>query len=95
LHRAGDAFDAVLIGRVDLSSDLGVPGELGHPTVVAAVDEIIRVAQRAGKPFGMGASSAGQAEMAIGCGARYVLTSANACLTAGAAMLFEALEVTE
>jgi 4-hydroxy-2-oxoheptanedioate aldolase len=83
--------DAVLIGQFDLSSDLGVPGQLDHPTVVAAVDEIFTVAAAAGKPVGLGASTAEQLHVGIAQGARYIATSVSACLTIAATELLSAL----
>src|SRR5882724_9192797 len=83
--------DAVLIGQFDLSSDLGVPGQLDHPNVLAAVDEIFTVATAAGKPVGLGASTVEQLQVGVARGARYVATSVSACLTVAATELFSAL----
>jgi 2-keto-3-deoxy-L-rhamnonate aldolase RhmA len=38
--------DCLCIGFMDLSNFLGVPGELKHPTYLAAVDRIVRAAQQ-------------------------------------------------
>jgi 2-dehydro-3-deoxyglucarate aldolase/4-hydroxy-2-oxoheptanedioate aldolase len=38
--------DCLCIGFMDLSSFLGVPGELKHPTYIAAVDRIVRAAKK-------------------------------------------------
>ena len=83
--------DAVLVGQFDLSSDLGVPGEIDHPTVVEALDGIFRMAIEAGKPVGLGASTAAQIEQGVARGAVYLMTSLSACLKAGAAELQRAL----
>jgi 4-hydroxy-2-oxoheptanedioate aldolase len=83
--------DAVLIGEFDLSSDLGVPGELDHPSVLEALDEIFRLASKAGTPVGLGASTAAQAEQGIARGAAYLMTSVSAVLKAGTAELRSAL----
>lgn len=86
-----EELDAVLVGEFDLSSDLGVPGETDHPTVVEALDEIFRIASNAGKPVGLGASSFAQAERGLARGARYLMTSTSALLRTGGAELMRAL----
>jgi 2-keto-3-deoxy-L-rhamnonate aldolase RhmA len=45
-------IDAVFIGVFDLSTSLGVPGEIDHPSVRQAVDHITRVAHEHGVPVG-------------------------------------------
>jgi 2-keto-3-deoxy-L-rhamnonate aldolase RhmA len=47
-------IDVLLMGTNDLSMELGHPGELGHPKVVAAYERIIAAAKRHGKWAGMG-----------------------------------------
>lgn len=42
-------IDVLLIGPMDLSQTLGVPGELAHPRVIAAIREVVR----AGKDHGV------------------------------------------
>jgi len=49
---AVDGLDAVFIGPYDLSASLGVPGEVGHPKVVAAIDRITAACQATGMPLG-------------------------------------------
>lgn len=43
---ASGLLDAVVIGPLDLSMDLGVPGEFGHPAVEKAVAQVVAVALR-------------------------------------------------
>jgi 2-keto-3-deoxy-L-rhamnonate aldolase RhmA len=45
-------LDAVFLGPYDLSASLGHPGNIGHPTVVAAIDRVTEVCQAAGMPLG-------------------------------------------
>jgi 2-keto-3-deoxy-L-rhamnonate aldolase RhmA len=45
--------DALLIGASDLCADLGLPGEFGHATVVAACEAIIDACRSRGKPCGI------------------------------------------
>ena len=47
-------LDSVVLGPWDLSGSLGVLGELEHPTVVAAVEEVIARARTAGVSVGAG-----------------------------------------
>jgi 4-hydroxy-2-oxoheptanedioate aldolase len=39
---AVEGVDMLLVGSADLSSDLGVPGEYQHPSMLAAYDEVAR-----------------------------------------------------
>jgi len=49
--------DAVCVGPTDMSYSLGVPGDGGHPKVVAAVAECVRACRRAGIAVGTNAFS--------------------------------------
>lgn len=50
---AVEGLDAVFVGPYDLSASLGRPGEIEHPTVVAAIDRVTSVCQAAGMPLGI------------------------------------------
>lgn len=45
--------DAAFIGPMDLSVDMGVPGQTAHPKVSAAIDTVITAGQRHGIPIGI------------------------------------------
>ena len=45
-------IDAVLLGPYDLSASLGHTGKLDHPSVVAAIDRLTKVCQKARIPLG-------------------------------------------
>lgn len=45
-------LDGVIIGPFDLSADLGLLGQLGHPTVQAAFDHVIECCVAAGRKVG-------------------------------------------
>lgn len=47
-----DGLDALMIGPYDLSASLGRTGQLDHPDVVNAVNEIREACKRANKPVG-------------------------------------------
>lgn len=42
-------IDALLMGTNDLCLEMGIPGELGHPRVVDAIDRIVAACRRHGK----------------------------------------------
>ena len=46
---AMDGIDVIFIGQADLSHSMGLPGDMAHPDVQAAVDKIISCATSAGK----------------------------------------------
>jgi 4-hydroxy-2-oxoheptanedioate aldolase len=82
--------DAIIVGEADLSNALGVPGERDHPAVILAADEVIRIATEAGKPVGLAANTAEEAERAIGRGACLLISSVTRCLAIGASPLLRA-----
>jgi len=50
---AVDGVDGLFVGPSDLAAGYGHLGESGHPEVQAAIAEVFRVAQAAGKPVGI------------------------------------------
>jgi len=50
-----DGVDVLWIGHFDLTSSLGIPGELDHPLYREAVDKIARACHEAGKAVGAAA----------------------------------------
>jgi 2-keto-3-deoxy-L-rhamnonate aldolase RhmA len=72
LDAAMQALDIAFIGMVDLTIDLGVPGEPGHPAVRARVAEIEAAARRAGVPLGAVASSMDAARRMLADGYRLI-----------------------
>jgi 2-keto-3-deoxy-L-rhamnonate aldolase RhmA len=67
---AGGGVDVVEIGRGDLSTALGVPLELRHPTVLDAVDEIAAACHRHGVAVGVNCVSLEDAADMAGRGVR-------------------------
>lgn len=45
--------DGVFVGPGDLAANMGLQGELGHPDVVAAIEDAIARIRRCGKPAGI------------------------------------------
>jgi 4-hydroxy-2-oxoheptanedioate aldolase len=67
-------IDVLLIGTNDLSMELGVPGGLGDPKVVAAYERVIAACKRHGKHAGLGGVYTEELmRQYIGMGARFVL----------------------
>lgn len=47
-----EGVDEIEIGTTDLSNSMGLPGQRNHPDVIAAVEHVVEVAKRMGKPVG-------------------------------------------
>ncbi len=56
-----ERIDLIYIGSYDLSAQLGCPGQMEAPELVALVDSIVAACQAAGKPVGLMALSAAAA----------------------------------
>ena len=66
--------DIVHIGSIDLSADLGFPGQNSHPKVLGAIERVVSACRKHGKVPGMGGLSGGGTkpyEQAIKLGARF------------------------
>lgn len=72
---AVDGVDVLLVGALDLSHDLGCPGELADPRVTACVDRIAHAAVASGKALGAVVADAHGMEAWLDRGARYVMTT--------------------
>ncbi|MEQ9332949.1 aldolase/citrate lyase family protein [Thalassobaculum sp.] len=46
--------DALLIGTSDLSMEMGIPGQVGHPDIAKAYETVVEACRRHGKHPGMG-----------------------------------------
>lgn len=55
---AQPGIDVLFVGPMDLSQALGIPGEVTHPRLIAAIEQVILAAQQAGKTAGIYAGSA-------------------------------------
>jgi 2-keto-3-deoxy-L-rhamnonate aldolase RhmA len=69
---AVDGVDGAVIGRGDLSTDLGVMGEWNHPAVIRGVERMIRACHRRKKIPGLLVPDVRSAEYWIGKGIRLV-----------------------
>ena len=83
---AVSGIDVLLVGCTDMAAELGVTGQLGHPSVKATLDEVFAACRRHGKAAGVGGvyDEALMAEY-IGKGARLILSGSDlAFMMAGA-----------
>jgi 2-keto-3-deoxy-L-rhamnonate aldolase RhmA len=72
---AVDDIDVLFIGTSDLSSELGVAGQMGHPKIIDAYAEVGSACRKHGKVLGMGGVyDEENASRYVGMGARFVLT---------------------
>jgi 2-keto-3-deoxy-L-rhamnonate aldolase RhmA len=82
--------DVVHIGTNDLSTDLGHPGELTHPDVLAAIERVVKACRASGKIAGVGGLYGGEAatkalSAVIKLGARFITSASewNLMMAAG------------
>lgn len=69
-----DGVDALLIGTADLTAEMGIPGQVTHPDVVAAYKTVIDACHKHGKAPGMGGVYAPEAmQQYIDMGMRLIL----------------------
>ena len=71
---AVSGIDALFVGTNDLAMDLGIPGDVGHPKITAAYENVIAACQRHHKWPGMGGVYGEEAlRRYIGMGMKLVL----------------------
>ena len=67
-----DGVDGAVIGRTDLSTDLGLPGQTNHPEVLQRVEKMITICQQHGKIPGLLVQDVASAKEWIAKGIRLV-----------------------
>lgn len=67
-----DGIDIIFIGPYDLSQSLGVPGQVTHPVVLEAMNNIVGKARSAGKVVGTFTDTPGMAMMWKKAGVQYI-----------------------
>ena len=84
---AVNGVDMLFIGSGDLSSELGVPGQLTHPKMLDAFARVQEAARRHGKAVGLGGlgSQPKLLEQLVAQGARFVSVGTDLSLLASAA----------
>jgi 2-keto-3-deoxy-L-rhamnonate aldolase RhmA len=75
---AVDGIDVLFIGTSDLSSELGVAGQMGHQKIIDAYAKVGAACRKHGKILGMGGVyDEENASRYVGMGARFVLTGSD------------------
>jgi 2-keto-3-deoxy-L-rhamnonate aldolase RhmA len=72
-----DGIDAALIGPYDLSASLGLPGQVEHAEVKAAIEKVRELCQVKGVPLGIFSTTAAGARQYIDAGYRLVAVSSD------------------
>jgi 4-hydroxy-2-oxoheptanedioate aldolase len=76
--------DVWFLGPMDLSADLGCPGDLDHPSVQTALDRAVRTLTSARAAFGAFATDIADAERWASRGATLAIVGSDMTLLAGA-----------
>jgi 2-keto-3-deoxy-L-rhamnonate aldolase RhmA len=70
---AVEGVDVLLIGSFDLTSEMGIAGQMSHPKLVAAYAKVAAACKKHGKVLGMGGINGREdAARYIAMGARYL-----------------------
>ena len=75
-----DGIDVYFLGPFDISQSLGMPGDVRHPTVEAALQTACEKAKRAGKCIGSFAKDMDMGRWLLGLGVQYMLYSVDATI---------------
>jgi len=70
--------DAVIVGPYDLSASMGLPGQIAHPDVAAAVATVADACNWAGMPWGAFAPDAANAKVQMARGATLIALGTDA-----------------
>lgn len=73
-----DGVDVLFIGTSDLTAELGISGQMGHPKVIEAYRAVGEACRKHGKILGMGGVyDEENASRYVGMGARFLLTGSD------------------
>ena len=78
-------LDAVLVGPYDLSASMGLPGQIDHPDVKAAIQRVAAACQGARMPVGIFGMTAEAVKPYIEQGFRFIVSGADTVLLGNAA----------
>ena len=70
---APDDVNGVMVGPLDLSMDMGIPGETQNPRLLELIDRVREVCGKAGGHYGDYVSSPADVQGAIDAGASWVI----------------------
>jgi 2-keto-3-deoxy-L-rhamnonate aldolase RhmA len=72
---AVEGIDVLMVGISDLTTEMGIAGQIAHPRVVDAIEKVGSACRAAGKVLGLGGVyDSENARRYLGMGARFVLT---------------------
>ncbi len=75
---AVDGIDVLLIGSFDLTSALGIAGQMGHRKLIEAYEEVGKACTKHGKVLGMGGINDDEdARRYVGMGSRFITTGSD------------------
>jgi 4-hydroxy-2-oxoheptanedioate aldolase len=84
-----EGIDVLFLGPTDLSQSIGVPGQIQHPDVVAAMERVAEVVVGSDKSLGLFAGTVEMARTWRERGARYIATGTDGFLRQGMAAYLE------
>ena len=79
---AVDGVDSVFVGPADLSADMGLPGQITHPEVEAAIRHAFDRINAAGKAVGIISFNPDKLQEYIDWGARFVAVGGDVSILA-------------
>lgn len=80
-----DGLDAVLVGPYDLSASMGLPGQIDHPDVQAAIQHVADVCKKAKMPIGIFGMNADAVLSYIEQGFRFIVSGVDTVMLGNAA----------
>jgi 4-hydroxy-2-oxoheptanedioate aldolase len=72
--------DVIFVGPYDLSQSLGMPGEIDHPKVVQAIENIVVKVRESGRGVGIYADNVEAAKKWIGVGVQFIALSVDTAI---------------
>ena len=80
-----EGLDAVLVGPYDLSASMGLPGQIDHPDVQAAIQHVADVCKQAKMPIGIFGMNADAVRPYIEQGFRFIVAGVDTVMLGNAA----------
>ena len=80
-----NGLDAVLVGPYDLSASMGLPGQIDHPDVKAAIQHVADICKGAGMPVGIFGMTAEAVQPYIEQGFRFIVAGVDTVMLGNAA----------
>jgi len=73
-----DGIDVLLIGSFDLTTALGIAGQMGHRKLIEAYEEVAKACAKHGKVLGMGGINGDEdSKRYVGMGSRFITTGSD------------------